>query len=149
MRSLYYEALFTDCSCTARMFAVSCCFDENYLLSCRIASAALSLIPTEPVVRCLMLAASLVEKSLKLLQFLALMGLSRQVSQVRLNRPMPSMESYAEQRIFFSVNLSSSYLANSLPSSMWVNITAMVVVGYHCASNAISFSCSCLGRKVT
>ena len=78
LRSLYSDSLFNVCSCTARMITISCCCDANYLLSCRIALAVSSLSPPDPVVWCLMLDASLVKKSLKLFQFLALVGLSRQ-----------------------------------------------------------------------
>ena len=61
---------------------------------------------------------------------------------------MSSMASYAEQRIFFSVDGFSPALENTLQYSMQVNITAMGVVGSHCASNAISFYFSFFGRKV-
>ena len=148
LRSLYSEVLFTGCYCTARMLAVSFCFVASASLGFRIALAASSLILTDPVVLCLMLAASLVNKSSKLLQFLALVGLSRQVSYDRLKNPVSLISRYAEQRIFFSVSGSSPDLANSFQSSMQVNITAMGVVGSHCVSNAISFSCSCFGRTV-
>ena len=94
-----------------------------------------------------MLDASLVKKSLKLLQFLALVLLSCQVPHGRLKNKVSSMESYAEQR-FFSVNGSSLALENSLQSSMQVNITVMLVVSSHFEPNAISFYCSCLGRKI-
>ena len=50
-------------------------------------------------------------------------------------------------RIFFLVNGSSPDLANSFQYSMQMNSTAMGLVGSHCESNAISFSCSCLGRR--
>ena len=70
----------------ARMFEISFCCDSNALFSCRITLAYSSLSQTEPVVRCLMLAASLVEKSLKLLQRLALVRLSCQVSHDRLEK---------------------------------------------------------------
>ena len=142
LRSLYSEALLPGCSCTERMFAISCCCDENDLLSCSITLESSSLSPTDPVLWCLMLAASLLKKSLKLLHFLALLGLSHQVSHGRLNNPVSLMENYAEQRIFFSVNVYSPASVDSLQSSMRVNSTAMVVLGYHCSSNAISFSCS-------
>ena len=48
----------------------------------------------------------------------------------------------------FLVNGSSLCLVNSLQSSMHVNSNAMGVVGSHCASNAISFSCSCFRKTV-
>ena len=47
-----------------------------------------------------------------------------------------------------SVNGYYSALANSLDFSMRVNSTAMGVSGYHCASKAISLSCSFFGRTV-
>ena len=84
----------------------------------RLALEDSSLSPTEPVVRCLMLSASLVKKSLKLLQFLALVGLSCKASHGRFNNTMSSMERYSEQRIFSLVNGSSPALENSLQSSM-------------------------------
>ena len=62
--------------------------------------------------------ASLVKKSLKLIQLLALVGLSHQVSHVRLNNPVSAMARYVEQMIFFSVNGSSTALENSLQASM-------------------------------
>ena len=46
MRSLYSEALLTGCSCTSRMFTISCCCDTNALIACRITQAASSLIMT-------------------------------------------------------------------------------------------------------
>ena len=88
-----------------------------------------------------MLSDSLVKKSFKLLQFLALVGLSCQVPHGRLKNKVSSMESYAEQIIFFSVNGSSLASENSLQSSMQVNITVMLVVSSHFEPNAISFSC--------
>ena len=110
--------------------------------------AASLLIPTESVVWCLMLNASLIKKSLKLHQLLALVELSRQVSNDRLNNPVSSMEIYARQRIFFLVNVTSPSSANSLQSSMQVNSTAMGLVRYHFTFNEISLSCSCFGRTV-
>ena len=98
--SLYSEVLFASCSCTAHMFAISYLCDANYLLSFRIALADSSFSPTEPVVWCLIFAASLVKKSLKLLQFLARVGFSFQVSHGRLNNLVSSMARYAERRIF-------------------------------------------------
>ena len=50
LRSLYCEALLTGCYCTARVFAIYCCFAENYLLSCRISLAASSFSLTETLV---------------------------------------------------------------------------------------------------
>ena len=47
---LYYDALFTGCSCTARMLAIYCCCDVNASISCRIALEASSLSPTETMV---------------------------------------------------------------------------------------------------
>ena len=91
----------------------------------------------------------MVKKSLKLLQFLALVGLSRQVSHGRSNNLMYLTERYAEKRIVFSVNISYPASKNSLQFSMQVNITAMGVVGSHCAPNATSLSCSFFGRTVT
>ena len=123
-------------------------FSENYLLCFRISLAASSLNPTEPVVWCFMLAASLVKKSLKLLQFLALVGLSHKVSHARFNNPVSSMARYTEQRIFFLVNGSSPASENSFRSLMQVHSTAMGVVGSHFASNSISFYCSFFGRTV-
>ena len=76
------------------------------------------------------------------------MGLSRQVSHGRLNNPVSFKESYAEQRIFFSVNGSSPDSENNLQSSMQVNGTEIGVVGSHFISNAISFSWSCFRRTV-
>ena len=93
----------------------------------------------------LMLVASLVKKSLKLLHFLEILGLSRQVSHVRLNNPVSLMANYSEQTIFFSVNGYSPALVDSLQSSMQVNGTTMVVLGSHFPSNAISLSCSFSG----
>ena len=95
-----------------------------------------------------MLAAYLVNKSLKLIQFLALVSLSLQVSHGRLNNTVSSVASYAEQRIFFSVNGYSPDSVNILQSSIQVNSTVMEEAGYHCASNAISFFCICFGRTV-
>ena len=95
-----------------------------------------------------MLAASLANKSLKLLYFLALSGFYFQVSHGMLNNLMSSMERYAYQGIFFSFNGSNPALANSFQYSMQVNSTEMGVVGSHCESNSISFSCSCLGGTV-
>ena len=82
------------------MFAISCCCAENALLICRIALTGSSLSPTDLVVGCLILDESLVKKSLKLIQFLELVGLSHQVSHGRLNNTVSLMESYAERRIF-------------------------------------------------
>ena len=48
LSSLYSEALFTGCSCKARIFAIYCCCAANYLLSCRIVLAASSLSTTYP-----------------------------------------------------------------------------------------------------
>ena len=44
--------------CSLSRFAISCCCGANDLLSCRITLPASSLIPTEPVVWCFMLASS-------------------------------------------------------------------------------------------
>ena len=96
-----------------------------------------------------MLDSSLVNKSLQLLQLLALAGLSRQVPHGRLNKPVSLMEMYVEQRVFFSANGSSPALANSLPSSIRVNSNVMGVVRYHFESNVISLSCSCFRRTVS
>ena len=90
-----------------------------------------------------MLDASLVKNSLELLHFLAHVGFSEQVSHGRLNNPVYLMEMYAEQGISLLVNGSSPAFENNLQSSMRVNSTTMGVVRYHCASNTISFSCSC------
>ena len=147
-RSLYSEALFNGCSCAARLLSIYCCCDANASISCRISLEASFFIPTDPVLWYLMLAASLVKKSLKLLQLLALVGLSRQLSRGRLKNSVSSMTSYAEKMVFFSFNGSSLASENIFQSSMWVNIDAMGVVGSQCASNAILFSCSCLGRTV-
>ena len=95
-----------------------------------------------------MLAASLVKKRLELLHILALVGLSRQLSHIRLNNTVSSMQGIQIKGYFLSVNGSSPASANSLQSSMRVNSTVMEVVWSHCASNAISFSCSCFGRTV-
>ena len=95
-----------------------------------------------------MLAASLVKKILKLLQFLALVGLSLQVSHGRLNNAVSLMARYAEQMIFFSLYGSSPASTNSLYYLMRVNSTAMGLVGSHCAPNEISFYCSCFGMTV-
>ena len=112
LRYLYYEALFTGCSFTPRMFTIYCCCDANASLSCRISFSASSLSPTEPVVWYFMLADSLVKKNLKLLQCLDLVGLHFQVSPGRLNNLVSLMERYAEQMIFFSVNAYSPSSAN-------------------------------------
>ena len=93
-----------------------------------------------------MLAAYLVNKSLKLIQLLALVGLYLQVSHGRLNNTVSLVASYAEQRIFFSVNGYSPASGKIFQSSMQVNSTVMEVAGYHCASNAISFFCICFVR---
>ena len=114
--SLYSEALFTGCSCTARIFEIYCCCDANSSLSCSISLEASLLSSTEPVVGCLVLDASLVNKTLKLLHFLALVGLSRQVSHVRLNNLVSLMARYSEQSIFFSVNGYYPSLENILQS---------------------------------
>ena len=116
LRYLYYEALFTGCSCTPRMFTIYCCCDANASLSCRISLKASSLSLTDPVVWCLMLDASLVNKSLKLLKFLELLGLYLQVSHGKLKNPVSFMERYAKRMIFFSVNVSSPSSENSLQS---------------------------------
>ena len=50
LRSLYYEALSTGCSCTAHIFEISCCCAADYLISFRISLADSSLSPTDPVV---------------------------------------------------------------------------------------------------
>ena len=147
IRTLYSEEMFTGCSCTASIFSIYYCCDANALLSCSISLTASSLSPTETVVWCLMLASSLVNNILKLIQFLALVGLSLQVSHSRFKNTVYSMARYAERRMFFSVNGSSPDLMNIFQSSMRVNSYAMGVFGSQCASNAISLYCSCLGRK--
>ena len=95
-----------------------------------------------------MLDASLVNKSLKLLKFLELLGLYLQVSHGKLKNPVSFMERYAKRMIFFSVNVSSPSSENSLQSSIRVNSTTIGVVVSHFSSNTISFYCSCLGRTV-
>ena len=101
LRSLYFEALFSGCSCTAWMFIIYWCCAANALFGCSIALPYSSLIPTEPVVWCLMLAASFVKNSFKLVKFLAIVGLSCHVSHGRLNNIVSYMSRYAEKIIFF------------------------------------------------
>ena len=101
LMSLYSEALFTSCSRTACMFDIYFCCDANASLIFMIALADSLLIPTELVVLCFMLAAYLVKKSFQLLHFLALVGLSHQVSHGRLKNPVSFMARYAERRVFF------------------------------------------------
>ena len=48
---------------------------------------------------------------------------------------------------FFSEWIFSRF-GNGIQSSMRANSTVMGVVGFQCASNAISFCCSCFGRTV-
>ena len=109
LRSLYSEALFTGCSCTVRMFTISCCCAVNASLGCRITLVDSSLSPTKQVVWCLILTASLIKKSLMLLQLLALLWLSRCVSHNRLNNIVSLMSSYAERRIFLGEWIFSSF----------------------------------------
>ena len=76
-----------------------------------------------------MLADSLLKKILNLIQFLALVGLSCQVSYGRLNNSVSSIARYAELRISFSLNGYYPALENIFQSSMRVNSTMMGVVG--------------------
>ena len=138
LRSLYYKALFTGCSCTTRMLAISCFCSANALLSCRIELSASFLSYTDTVVWCLVLVSSLVKKSFKLLLLfcacgLVLTGITCQVEQSSVFDGKVCRAKY----IFFLVNGSSPALENILQSSLQFNSTAMGVVGSHCAYNAI------------
>ena len=73
----------------ARLFVIFCCCATNESLS-YIIELEVSSSRTDPVVQCLMLAASLGNKSLKLLLFLALVSFSLQVSHDRLNNSLYS-----------------------------------------------------------